>query len=258
MTHRSTLRSWFASHCVPALFETAARYHYRRLAGELERELPTLVSMVCPGTVAFDIGANIGLYAYALARVGARVHSVEPLPQCHRALFGLARLMPSVSVHSMALGDRDGQLVLYIPVRGGRPETSESSARPGGGPHECVDVPVTTLDSLAARVLGPGDVVSVIKIDVEGHEDAVLDGGAGTLRRFHPVVLVEVEARHRANAVEECFRRLVGLGYVGRWLDAERHWRALSAFDVERDQVPFEPNDRRYVNMFFFERSDRP
>ena len=90
--------------------------------------------------------------------------------------------------------------------------------------HQRLEVPVTTLDALAARIVGSLHPVSVLKIDVEDHGDAMLEGGPKTLRRFQPALLIEVEGRHRARPVDERFKRLRALGDVGRWLESWRDW----------------------------------
>ena len=58
-----------------------------------------------------------------------------------------------------------------------------------------VEVPTKRLDDFA---FGP---IGFIKIDVEGHELSVLEGGAGVISRERPTVLVEVEERHKAGAL---------------------------------------------------------
>jgi len=110
-----------------------------------------------------------------------------------------------------------------------------------------------SIDELVERGLPTPDF---IKIDVEGNEDSVLDGATKTLRRYHPAVLIEVEARHRARPMQECFERLRRLGYAGSWLDVERKRHPVTEFDVTKQQEPFDPHDPRYINMFLFEHRD--
>ena len=73
---------------------------------------------------------------------------------------------------------------------------------------EEVEVDVTTLDQHALTNVG------FIKIDVEGHELAVVKGAAETLVRECPNLLIEANSHHYPNAVSEIHRFLAGLGYL--------------------------------------------
>ena len=66
---------------------------------------------------------------------------------------------------------------------------SNLSALQSGGVVETVKVPMRTLDSYQLSNVG------FIKIDVEGHEEAVLHGSSETLRREMPNLMIEIEDR---------------------------------------------------------------
>jgi len=123
-----------------------------------------------------------------------------------------------------------------------------------GGGVQSIDVPVKRLDDLHL------DDVGLVKIDVEGHELAVLRGAADTLTRNRPAVLVEAveaEERHHPNAVAAITELLTGLGYEG-YLDIGDGCRAVEEFDAARHQDPANIGGREdgwaargvYVNNF--------
>jgi hypothetical protein len=100
-----------------------------------------------------------------------------------------------------------------------------------------------------------------LKIDVEGHESAVLAGGRKTLERYRPALLVECEARHRPDGdVRAVFDFLCGLGYEGTFFHNGGR-RPLSEFDPAVHQR-IESHSRRlpygYVNNFAFEHGRGP
>src|SRR5207244_820327 len=66
---------------LPPSNQAWTRYWYRRVKGSL-RGLDTLLPYVRPGSVAIDVGAHVGVFAYGLARRGATVHAFEPQPRC--------------------------------------------------------------------------------------------------------------------------------------------------------------------------------
>jgi FkbM family methyltransferase len=173
---------------------------------------------------AVDIGANGGVYAGRLAQLCPRVHAFEPNP---RLASRLIETLPSnVTVHCMALSDRPGTAELRIPTMGGTEEhglaTIEARNQVAGDSLERVSCALARLDDVLM------DPVGFIKIDVEGHEFAVLQGASRILQQDRPVLLVESEKRHNPDAPENVFGLLRGLGYTGLYLSDGR-LRAVGA-----------------------------
>jgi hypothetical protein len=114
-------------------------------------------------------------------------------------------------------------------------------------------VTVTTLDDFfAGKPRGP----NFLKIDVEGHELAVLQGGRQILEKHHPSILLECEARHRADGdVRPVFNLLQSLDYEGSFF-LGRTSRSLADFDAAVHQWidPSNPEQlpKGYVNNFAF------
>jgi FkbM family methyltransferase len=132
---------------------------------------PRIMSEVRRGDLVVDVGAFVGLYAVAFGkRVGGegRVVAFEPDPanfetlQRQIVLNGLDGLVES---RPAAVGNRDG----LIQFASGR--SSESHMTTNGG--EGRPVPVCRLDSVF-----PSAKIDIIKIDVEGFEEQVLQGAA--------------------------------------------------------------------------------
>ena len=138
-------------------------------------------------TVVFDIGANTGQYAQRLRAAGykGRIVSFEPLPDAHSTLEQTAAKDDKWEVPApVAVGASSGILTLHQYA-----DSSLSSAlQPVGhtagtqsfAPVASIDVPVMPLDDLAAQHLRPGDKV-FLKIDVQGLEPEVIEGGGKTL-----------------------------------------------------------------------------
>jgi FkbM family methyltransferase len=169
----------------------------------------------------------------------------------------------------MGLSGAAGRLELRMPVGAGhthgatfagsgnrKPNAGRGEPGPADGfTSEMVDV--TTLDAyFAGRSRGP----DFIKIDVEGHELAVLAGGRSILETHHPLLLIECEARHRPDGdVRPVLELLCGLGYVGSFFH-ERRRRALREFRPAEHQPAVARGcrpPRGYVNNFVFEHGAR-
>src|SRR5436309_2324852 len=132
---------------------------------------------VRPGDVVADVGAHVGLYALALGRrvrPGGRVIAFEPDPDNFAALEGhvaLNGLTDSVESCQAAVGCQDG-FVAFAAGRGSESRVALDTARST----DRLRVRAVRLDSHLRD-----DRLDVLKIDVEGYEQAVLQGAEGLL-----------------------------------------------------------------------------
>ena len=198
---------------------------------------PAALARLAPGGIAIDIGANLGEwtlpFAAAVGRRG-RVLAVEPAPRSAAALARTlaANALGQAELISCALGDEDGAVDFAVPlVTSACSDTGTAHIGPAMAGHEALRVALRRLDTLVAeRGL---ERIDLVKIDVEGHERRVLDGGGAALARFRPALVIETghEAEGDRGAIHD---RLDGLGYrmLGVLLDhgmAEADWPAYRA-----------------------------
>lgn len=175
-----------APHAAPIVWEPE---DYAAVMAEIRR-----------GDQMIDVGAFSGLYALGAAiRVGAagRVVAIEASPESARRLRAnvrVNRLGAIVRVVEAVCTDRADQRISFYASRdGGMTDSVIGSADSNGA--QALRLPTTTIDALVDDLnLRP----TVIKIDVEGHEDLVLRGAAGTLRRHRPVVFLELHPEQLA------------------------------------------------------------
>jgi FkbM family methyltransferase len=240
---------------------TRLRYLYRayRYRWRVDpAELKFVCSRLRPGQVAVDVGCHKGAYTYWMRRrVGATgtVLAFEPQPrqvEYLRQVFAAMRYR-NVTLVPKGLSDAPGRLPLFIPSGAGLTHAASFvPERAGGRAGETLEVEVTTLNAcFADRPRGP----DLVKIDVEGHELAVLAGGRHTLEVCRPALLVECEARHRPDGdVRPVFELLKSLGYEGSFFLAGRR-RPLAELDPAVHQR-LDPATGRptpgYVNNFAF------
>src|SRR5262245_19536974 len=158
---------------------------------EMHDVYAALVRSDRPPRVFFDVGASYGLHSLRLLAHGARVVSFEPNVRCHAFFTQCCRANGLTPVlEPVAIGEFCGAVDLAVPddrtwLGSTRPEVWETwrDAR--------VERWSVTQVSLDTYVAEQGPVPDLIKIEVEGAEDAVLRGAIGLLTGIRPTVIFE-------------------------------------------------------------------
>jgi FkbM family methyltransferase len=175
------------------------------LEGQYEgAEIEALSSYARPGSAAFDVGANIGIYTVVLAAAigaGGRVLAFEPAPESVERLRRNLRLngLSNVDVLPLAVGASSESVALYLSDDAACHSASAVAAERRGG--RSLTVAASSLDTVWNEVRRPQ--VSVVKIDVEGTELGVLEGASEFLAACRPTLLIEIKSAERLADVEE-------------------------------------------------------
>jgi FkbM family methyltransferase len=216
--------------------------------GQFEREY-WLVPLFCDRQHrAIDVGANLGEYSYYMALYAREVVSFEPnsdLRKHFRKLLGHQSQLEAV-----ALSNSTGTTAFrYVDNNTGVATIEERNNLGMISDHSVVkfrSVETRTLDSYEFSD------ISFMKIDVEGHEEAVLDGAKATLKRCKPIILVESENRHNPGAPARVAATLGKKGYAGFYIKGGELIPIEMITEVERDwEKPFE-SKAEYVNNYIF------
>jgi FkbM family methyltransferase len=162
-------------------------------------------------------------------RVGSNggVLSVEPSPLSVAQLRRNVELnnLANVKVIQAAISDATGETQFSI-----LPFATTSHIVSGGGENSetgatMVSVPLARLDDLVFGAEGSGGI-DVVKIDVEGHEGAVLRGAARVMRELRPKLLIEI---HMASALADCLKQLREARYQISTVTADEYYdRAIA------------------------------
>ena len=165
-----------------------------------------------PGTVVLEVGAHIGSHTVPISRlVGpwGRVYAFEPQRKIYRelhhnlALNGVTNVVPL----RYAIGSGEARVIEMNPPTPG----NEGGTGVGASGDRAE---LRSLDSFRF------ERVSVLKIDVEGHENEVLAGASETIRQNRPVILIEIAGGHwYETAPPEILDQIHGT------------WKKIEAFD---------------------------
>jgi FkbM family methyltransferase len=181
-----------------------------------------LSRLLAPGETGVDVGANIGyMTSIMAARAGTkgRVIAFEPHPDVNRDLaanvarWRTAKGVGPIEVHAVALSDEHGSGTLFMRANFARNRGLASFEAPSGPTPDGWVTEEVTLKRLDEVVKGP---ISVMKIDVEGHELQVLRGATTLLEdKLVRDIIFEEHGRYPTPVTE----LLEDAGFTLFWLD---------------------------------------
>jgi FkbM family methyltransferase len=219
--------------------------------GKFEPEIHLIPYLADKEKISIDIGANWGIYTSQMLKHSKKCLAFEPIPELAKLLKRTFK--KRIVVESVALSDMNGEAQLKFP----RKMTTRASIEQENNMNEYSEINVITVPK---RKLDDYDLepVGLIKIDVEGHEEAVLHGAEAILRRDQPSLIVESEDRHKKNSVTNIWKFLSELGYEGYFFlngylqkiedfHQEYHQNIKNCKDLRDKQ-----NSSIYINNFVF------
>ena len=170
-------------------------------------------------SVVVEGGCHVGVHTLKLAYLSKHVHAFEPMPKSFELLNKNINInnLNNITTYNKGLSDNfNKEYFDWIPENnpGGAGLTNNPMGRPEwiSSPNKKIEVDVITIDSLNL------DKLDFIKLDVEGYESLVINGGLKTIIKFRPVITMEVWSNHHAgvdiNYTKKLFKNLLDLGYT--------------------------------------------
>jgi FkbM family methyltransferase len=142
--------------------------------------------------VILDVGANIGTASIIASNINPRaeIHAFEPHPWTYRCASDIQKLnhISNVHFHNIGFGEKSGRVRLY--------EVNENNAGmnrviTGEQDFPYIEIEIRTMDEFVESQNFSS--LDFVKIDVEGFEYSVLKGGAKSLRKYMPVLYIELD-----------------------------------------------------------------
>lgn len=224
--------------------------------GDLDWKVTVILkSILQAGDTFVDVGANIGIVsAQCLPRVGAsgRVVAVEPQVRCARALRETINLngISNMEIYTLAISDRNGlgRMEIQEPGNLGTASLKPEGPREAPGIEGDSDVQIRDAGEFLESLNITGDYA--IKIDVEGHEAAIIASAARYLERHPPkVLLFESWSTARESQLNDRFRDIQRrMSQIG--LDVFKIPKRLCSVGIEQlaDGKP-DPSSSDYVAL---------
>ena len=192
----------------------------RAINKKYEKELDIIDKYADKSMDALDIGVYRGVYSYKLSQNFKTVHAFEPNPLLFPYLEkNLKKIIKNIKLYNYALSDINGKSELKLPLRSNSifKDNIEELFKLGAAtmhPENEIDnykkipINIKKLDEIKID-----NKIGFIKIDVEGHEKNVLEGGRETIKKDEPVLLIEIEEKHTRKPVEETINFVRSLNY---------------------------------------------
>jgi FkbM family methyltransferase len=160
-----------------------------------------------PGFTVLDVGANIGVFTLAFARMvtpAGSVHAFEPQQSVFDILSSNVEMnhLNNVTLYRSGVGLEAG--ILRVPDQDYDAPGNFGGVELSNDTNKGTSIEIITVDSLDL------DNCHCIKIDVEGMEAEVLSGATNTIIKLRPIVFVENDRKHKS---AELIRSLLDLNY---------------------------------------------
>ena len=224
------------------------KLYHLKLINKKYPELYLLRNFVKEGSICIDIGANLGYYSIPMAELSGalgKVYAVEPVPLFRKILsYNLKRyrLTERVEIIAYALGDKDNEtLTMGTPSVDGLTHfgytkvLSEESKKIKSVYLVKSFTPETLFKDLHQ--------LQFIKCDVEGYENHVIPHFENIIKKFRPVLQIEICSEENRKLI---FKMLKELGYKVFYFGNEKlnPIELNSASQIEKCDFYFIPNNQ--------------
>ena len=166
-------------------------------------------------SLAIDGGANIGAWTIVMAEYFGKVIAFEPVPETFGLLVENVKAHRNVECRNQALMDKAGTIKIKIPDYNDKHQQATGEIVNKDLRARYVewdntgDIAAITIDSLNLASC------DLIKLDLEGAEPLALDGAVETIKKFRPVLVVEIKRHSRRFKVHPTLvhEKVIKMGY---------------------------------------------
>lgn len=194
-----------------------AQLNLRRMKGKgYEIAFRHFVSLLPLQGTILDVGANLGVMSSYLKKTNPDSHIIafEPIPMHARVMHRMFNKfdLEEIQVFEMAVGNYEGVAQMNIPVENGILKHGLAHIKENEVINEgekLYKVPIQRIDYLLATQEISHQVIG-IKIDVENYELEVLKGAIETIKKYRPLLIIELWNDVKK---DQCIQLMADLGY---------------------------------------------
>ena len=222
---------------------------------------------------SIDVGANKGLYSIELEKISKKVFIFEPIKILYDDLCKI--LSKKTQKFNYALGSASCNKRIKIPILRNSLSYGRASISQTFNNYIWENIKVRSLNYLIKKkkINFKNKKVDFIKIDVEGYEYQVIKGAVNFLKKYKPIILIELESRTSNNLqIKKIFSLLEKLNYKSFYTQDGINFKANSFSDIKYLQSNnfykkdilkerrLKKGQRRYYicNFWFFPKKMKP
>ena len=220
----------------------------------IEPELLLIDKFIKKGDCCFDIGANKGFYTYKFEQLtnSKNIYVFEPIPENY---FFLKKIFKKSHIYNIALSNDNCISKFKIPIINKkilhtRGKLNFSIIEENETDYKTINVKCMRLDDFIIKQ--KINKLDFIKIDVEGNELNVIYGAAKSIKKFKPIILIEIEQRVHDFSINKIFDYILELGYTIKFYDLNNlSFKSLNHFSIKKHQNYDNIKSIKYINNFF-------
>jgi len=208
-----------------------------------------IIKNITPNDIFFDIGANCGFYTVLVNYFTggrAQIHTFEPTAYIVELLEKNTRGMQNVFINEMAVFSSSGILDFYLDEKFSVGNTVIASEN-----RKKVSVLSIALDDYC---MVKGIRPTFLKIDVEGSEGEVIQGAINTIKKFKPIIALEIW-KERNESHKKATRELFSLGYEMYMINNDGELDFVAKSQDEFAKMQFKKDQQVYDNFIFKKRN---
>lgn len=159
-----------------------------------------------PGTISIDIGAYTGIYSIKADKNGSNVFSFEPNTVVYERFLKNIKLNDCKNIEAFNIGISDKESNVFLSQKESTRLTSGATVKREQTEENDIPIAIKPLNNFHFFFKKN---VSIMKIDVEGHEGSVLLGSSEIINAHKPIIIIEIFDKNKPAVFDILYK----LGY---------------------------------------------
>ncbi len=177
-------------------FTGPLRSYFNYLFGEKEiRYFTKYLRKYKNNFIFIDVGANYGVYTFMFGGMSEFTYVIEPISECIDYIEK-GYINKNIEFINKVASNNSENKTLNIPVENNQKVYGRSSLNKNFNKFEQIISESFKLNELVEKIKRLNSELLFVKIDVEGHENLVIEGTSELFKYKKSILLIEIESRH--------------------------------------------------------------